>query len=201
VTTRSEVSDRATEEDPRRRQLLEAALATFVRFGFRKTSMEEIARAAQMSRQGLYLHFSTKEKLFRTGAEFAFSEALKTAKACLEDPELELEARLVGALDAWLGQYVGIMSPDNDLFEASKRLIGPMMDDYEERFSDTLAKAIRSSDLVAAHRVSGLSARQLADTLQAAARGHKYFAASRKDFVHGVTIAVKALCTPLKGLA
>jgi AcrR family transcriptional regulator len=179
---------------------LEAALAIFVRFGFRKTSMEEIARAAQVSRQGLYLHFSTKEELFRAGAEFAFSQALRTAKASLDDPELELEARLVKALDAWFGQYVGVMGTENDLFEASKRLIGPMLDEYEESFSDTLAKAIRGSELAAAHRVSGLSARQLADTLQAAARGHKYTAASRKDFVHGVTLAVKALCTPLKGL-
>ena len=162
--------------------------------------MEEIARAAQVSRQGLYLHFSTKEELFRAGAEFAFSQALQNAKACFENPELDLEARLVGALDAWLGQYVGVATSENDLFEASQRLIGPMVEEYEARFSDALTKAVRSSALAAAHRVSGLGARQLADTLQAAARGHKYNAASRKDFVHGVTLAVRALCTPLKGV-
>jgi AcrR family transcriptional regulator len=199
VTHPTEVSGAAPEEDPRRRQLLEAALSTFVRYGFRKTSMEEIARAAQVSRQGLYLHFSSKEELFREGAHFAFSQALRAARAHLEHPELDLEARLVGALDAWLGQYVGVATSENDLFEASKRLIGPMMEEYEERFSDSLTRAIRSSALAAAHRVSGLGARQLADTLQAAARGHKYNAASRKDFVQGVTLAVKALCTPLKG--
>jgi len=40
-------------DDLRRRRLLDVALATFLRFGFRKTSMEEVARAAGLSRQGL----------------------------------------------------------------------------------------------------------------------------------------------------
>ncbi len=145
MSTRAGVSQASAEGDPRRRQLLEAALSTFVRFGFRKTFHGRIARAAQVSRQGLYLHFSTKEELFRAGAEFAFSQALQTAKACLENPELDLEARLVGALDAWLGQYVGVAASENDLFEASQRLIRPMIEEYEERFSDTLTKAVRSS--------------------------------------------------------
>ena len=34
----------------RRRRLLDAALNTFLRYGFRKTSMEEVARAAKLSR-------------------------------------------------------------------------------------------------------------------------------------------------------
>jgi AcrR family transcriptional regulator len=44
---------------------LAAAATVFLRFGYRKTAMEDIARAAGMSRQGLYLHYATKEELFR----------------------------------------------------------------------------------------------------------------------------------------
>ncbi|MFD6726563.1 helix-turn-helix domain-containing protein, partial [Streptomyces sp. NPDC060131] len=38
----------------RRTMVLESAMATFARFGYRKTSMEEVARAAHISRPGLY---------------------------------------------------------------------------------------------------------------------------------------------------
>ena len=41
--------------DSRREALLEAAVGVFARYGFRKTSMDEVARAAGVSRQGLYL--------------------------------------------------------------------------------------------------------------------------------------------------
>ena len=47
-------------DDPRRSRLLEAALGVFLRYGYKKTSMDEVARAADLSRQGLYLHFATK---------------------------------------------------------------------------------------------------------------------------------------------
>jgi AcrR family transcriptional regulator len=186
---RAKASAPAPSVDPKRRKLLEAAFTTFVRYGFRKTSMEEVARAAQVSRQGLYLHFSTKEELFRAGAELALAEALGRAQASLKSPKLSLEARLVGALDAWFGEYVGATPPASDLF----------VEEYEARFDDALTQAIRRSALASAHRLSGLGARELAFTLQAAARGHKYTALSRKDFVHGVTLAARALLTPLKG--
>lgn len=49
-------------------RILDAALPVFVRFGFRKTSMADIARAAGISRASLYLSFNSKEELFRAGS-------------------------------------------------------------------------------------------------------------------------------------
>ena len=49
-------------------RILDAALPVFVRFGFRKTSMADIARAAGISRASLYLSFNSKEDLFRAGS-------------------------------------------------------------------------------------------------------------------------------------
>ena len=42
-----------------------AATAIFLRYGFKKTSMDDVAQAAGVSRQGLYLYFDTKDFLFR----------------------------------------------------------------------------------------------------------------------------------------
>ena len=58
-------STSSTADRTRQERVLAAALGVFGRYGFRKTSMDEVARAAGISRQGLYLYFASKEALFR----------------------------------------------------------------------------------------------------------------------------------------
>ena len=65
--------------ESRREALLEAAVGVFARYGFRKTSMDEVARAAGVSRQGLYLQFADKEELFRKAVEFRLNHQLSAA--------------------------------------------------------------------------------------------------------------------------
>jgi AcrR family transcriptional regulator len=186
--------------DDRRTRLLDAALATFVRFGFRKTSMEEVARAADVSRQTLYFHFATKEDLFRAAVDHAMRTGLDAAAQSLADPALRsIEEKLAGAFDAWVGRYVGMVGADvTDLEEASNALVGPLFAKSEERFVEMMVKAIRASGLPAAYRSEGISARQLADTLYATARGLKHQAASRAEFRERLGVALRALCMPLK---
>lgn len=182
----------------RRRRLLDAALSVFLRFGYRKTSMDEIARAAGVSRQGLYLHFATKEELFRGAVQHFLQEGLEQATARLEDEGQELESRLVGALDAWTGRFVGVQGGHGaDLAAAAQELVGPLVAEHERAFVDVLTRAVRASGLVAAYRPAGLGARQLADTLYAVARGLKH-SETRADLVTGLTVAVRALCFPLR---
>ncbi len=185
-------------DDARQRKLLDAALTVFLRYGYRKTSMDEVARAAQVSRQGLYLHFATKEELFRATLQHTLESALAAATAALGDSSLRLEARLVRAFDETTGRFVGAMGPGaSDLAELGADVIGPLVTQYEEQFLEALTRALRASGLMAAYKASGLTARQLADTLQATARGLKYSCPSRDVFVERMTVAVRALCMPL----
>lgn len=200
VSTVSETSstDRPS-EDPRRRKLMEAAVTVFMRFGFRKTSMEEVARAANVSRQGLYLHFATKEELFRASLEHLFDTALAAATAALTDPDLPLDRRLLVAFDAWMGRFVGALGPDaGDLQAAADEHVGPIVARREEQFVEAVAKALRASGLAASYKPAGISGRQLAETLCAAARGLKHSAATREAFVEGMTTAVRVVCLPLR---
>jgi len=176
---------------------MDAALTVFTRFGFRKTSMDEVARAASVSRQGLYLHFATKEELFRATVQHALDGALEAAAASLGDDSIPLERRLVGAFDAWVGQYVGAMGTDAwDLGAAASELVGPVMKEHEGRFVEKVAKVLRTSGLVAAYKPAGLTARQLAETLHAAGRGLKQSSGTRAAFAAGMTVAVRAMCLP-----
>ncbi|EYF00466.1 TetR/AcrR family transcriptional regulator [Chondromyces apiculatus] len=187
-------------DDPRRHKLLEAAFTVFTRYGFRKASMDEVARAAQVSRQGLYLHFATKEDLFRAALQHTLETSLQAAVASLGDAALPVESRLVGGFDAWVGRYVGVMGAGaSDLAEASAALVGTMVSDHEERFTEAVARVIRASGLLAAYKPAGLTARQLAGTLQATARGLKHGCATRAAFVEGMTVAARMMCLPLGG--
>jgi TetR/AcrR family transcriptional regulator of autoinduction and epiphytic fitness len=112
--------------------VLDAAVGVFARYGYRKTSMEEVARAAGVSRQGLYLQFANKEELFRKALEHSLSSQLHEAVLALSRRHDGLEQRLIAACDAWSGRFVGSLGADAaDLMCASTSLAGATLTHYE----------------------------------------------------------------------
>ena len=95
-------------EQTRQRRVLDGALVTFARYGYRKTSMEEVARTAGISRQGLYGHYATKEALFRATVRYALQAGIRAATMRLHDTARPIDDRLTGAFDEWIGRYVGL---------------------------------------------------------------------------------------------
>lgn len=183
--------------DGRREAVERAALAVFLRYGFRKASMEEVARAAGVSRQALYLHFAAKEELFCAAVRRFLDDAMTGASAALDDGG-PLEARLVAAFDAWVGPYVGATGEGaSELTEVTARLTGALLSEREAAFVDAVAAALRKAGLAAAYRPARLSARQLAETLYATARGLKH-RATREGFSQAMTVAARAMCLPLR---
>lgn len=183
-------------EEARRAQLLEVAIEVFVRFGFRKTSMDEVARAADLSRQGLYLHFSSKEALFAAALEHFLEGSLAAVAAVVADDSLPFTQQLTRVFDAWVGRFVGLPVSAADLAETSRQHQA-LTDGAEARFVEALTKLLRSGGLVAAFKPQGLSGKQLAETLYATARGLKHSCRSRAEFVERMSIAVRALCAVL----
>jgi len=161
--------------DPgRRAALLDAALTVFARYGYRKASMDEIARAAGVSRQGLYLQFADKEDLFRASVQHHYARTLNGALAALGDKEQSIDRRLIAAFDEWLGRYVGMIGASTrELIADAEKLTGSVMAENEKRFDQAVAKAIAGSPLIDAYAPAGLTALQLARTLHATARGLK----------------------------
>src|SRR5258707_6146819 len=93
------VTNRRAPGSPQREAILVAATAIFLRYGFKKTSMDDVARAAGVSRQGLYLYFDTKDLLFRDSLQHLMSHLISAARAAAEDGNLSLRDRLLGAFE------------------------------------------------------------------------------------------------------
>src|SRR5271155_1085715 len=78
----------------RRKQILDAAFQCFLQFGYSKTSMDDVARKANLSRPLIYLKFKSKQDLF-WGLYVDFVEdALEQAEFVLT-AKLPLKARLI----------------------------------------------------------------------------------------------------------
>jgi len=73
--------------DPRQKAILSAAWAAFAAYGHRKTSMDDIARGAGMSRPALYLHYRNKQDIFRSLARYYYDEAAAGVEAALAAPD------------------------------------------------------------------------------------------------------------------
>jgi AcrR family transcriptional regulator len=173
-------------------------VSVFARFGYRKTSMEDVARAAGVSRQGLYLLFANKEELFRRALEHSLSSQLASAITALSRPGDGLEARLISACKEWSGRFIGSSGKDAaDLMCASASLAGATLNDYERKFEAALASALAASPVADRCAAANLDIRDFARALHATARGLKQTCKTQDEFVKSMTAAVRMTCMPL----
>lgn len=133
TTENPSVAARALLGSPKEVAILTSSLDAFADFGYRKTSMEHIAKIAKVSRATLYLYFKNKEDVFRSLIEFHFGLAsLRLAKAL--KAEGNIVSVLIGALAAIDGEQIeGLLgSPHGEELWAVKSAIGADLDDAGE---------------------------------------------------------------------
>lgn len=73
--------------------IVRTAQKLFARFGFNKTSMDEIARVSRKAKGSLYYHFSSKEDLFREVVQKEIDEIKKQLEPILYE-DLEADQKL-----------------------------------------------------------------------------------------------------------
>ncbi len=180
------VSDPAKTAD-RRDAVLDSALLTFARHGYRKTSMDEVARAARISRPGLYFLFESKETLFRAAVTRALEQDLAAAGRILGDAGKPLRERLAGAFDQWAGRYVGPLSRDvTGVIEQNPDLLGDVVETAPARFEALVTDAI-------AEVTGRAAATRVAQTLLSASVGLKHQVETREAYLGRFTTAVELL--------
>jgi AcrR family transcriptional regulator len=147
--------------------ILEAAYACFTRHGVRRTTMDDIAQEAGMSRGAVYQYVRNKEDAFRRLAERMLGEALAGARVAAEAPT-ELAERLAAMLETKLQLVLRVWrdSPAHaaELLGDDARLSADMIEAYDDEMRSLLAGAVRAV-------VPDADAGEIAEVLLALARG------------------------------
>ena len=160
---------------PQREAILKAATATFLRYGFKKTSMDDVAQAAGVSRQGLYLYFDTKDLLFREALQHLVSHLISTAHAVAEDGNLSLRDRLVGAFEAVHSSAFHNASREDalELLQSAQSAAGALLVQLERDLMGIVAALLAEAGVADRWEEAGVTVAELSEQLLMSAKGIK----------------------------
>ena len=178
----------------RRDCILDAAISVFGRFGFKKASVEDLARAAQLSKQGLYLHFPSKEAVFLAAIQKYLDDGLVLVQQSLSASDTPLSNRLLGAMDAWFGRHLVTFTPQSfDVIPIGDQLSGERIERYKSDFQAQLAGALRrSADFKRAANVC--TPEEIAQVLFQCGLTWKEGRYSRAEFRQKMGVCIRACC-------
>jgi len=163
-----------------RDRILGAAMQVFRRHGFRRSSIEQAAEAAGLTRQALYHHFKSKEALFRAVIEQLHADAMAAEIAAAEESESAggsladiLVAEIAGRLRHLIASFEGSAHVE-ELFSEHLLQARDLYQKYAGLYADqdaaTIARVCRQQRLVLAQ---GLTVTGLARCVEMAINGAK----------------------------
>ncbi len=129
-------------------RLLDAAFAVFMKHGFDKSSMSDVAAAAGVSRPTLYRSFATKEELFLGVVSRLHTDAHAAYRAAA-DGEGDLSTRLAAMAIAKLTAHIDVArsSPHGaDLLDLNQRIAGDLAAAANDNFTKLVIDVLRDAD-------------------------------------------------------
>ncbi|MBR0717374.1 helix-turn-helix domain-containing protein [Bradyrhizobium liaoningense] len=183
--------------DQKSEAILDAALPVFVRHGFRKTSMADIARAAGISRASLYLSFSSKEELFRAGSARAHAKTMRSVEAAL-DSDGDVLSRIELAIAAFQRDLIVPFASSADaaeLFDTNMALAKDIAVAARARLVALLARALAEAQATSAITLDALNSTpaDLAAIIVAAMEGIKDAQVAGQNLVEDTRLFLRLL--------
>ena len=118
-----------------RDRILDAAMTVFRRHGFRRSSIEQAAEAAGLTRQALYHHFDSKEALFRAVVDRLYQNSLVAEIAAADAREKaggSLADILVTQITARLTHLIASLEGSPHVEELFSEHLGQSRDLYQK---------------------------------------------------------------------
>lgn len=174
---------------PLRQVIVEKAWESFNHLGYKKTTMDDVAKAAGVSRQTVYAHFTTKEALLCAVADLGLAPRLEYFKSCLNNRTLAIEDRLLNAFHNSLSDLVGS--------EVAHEL-STVAEKYERLARDTtidlVTQALENTYVSRRWAKLGISPKVLATNLVITSRGIREISSSPEEYGKHMRAAVLVLC-------
>jgi AcrR family transcriptional regulator len=134
----------ATADDAKRSRILQAAMKAFLAYGFSRVTMDDIARAVEMSRPALYLVFRNKADIYRALAAKLVDDSFDKARLALHGKGT-LGERMNAAIDSCIISIFAEIaaSPHGaDILDAKSTLAGDVLLTWKRDLAGIMREAI-----------------------------------------------------------
>lgn len=189
----------ASKSEDKRQQIVDAATVLFNRYGYKRTSIELLARAANVAKPTIYAYFEDKEAIFRAVVTAVCDELLAAAERALEMPG-SLEQRLAAMLTAKFTRYWELVqaSPHaQELIDSQGALGAEIVQRLDRAYLALLVGALDDARGEIDPQRVGLTSSAAAQLLMRAASGVAYDATSgsghRKHLAELVRVIVAGM--------
>ena len=163
-----------------RDRILGAAMQVFRRHGFQRSSIEQTAEAAGLTRQALYHHFESKQALFRAVIEHVHECALAAelaATAAAEKAGKGLADILIAGLTARMKEFIASFDGSPHVEEIFSEHLLQARDLYQKYAAGYAAQLTATIERVCRKQklslVRGISSSELARCVEMAMNGAK----------------------------
>lgn len=162
-----------------------AGLELFTRYGYRKTSIDDIAVTAQVAKRTVYLHFKSKAAVFLAILEY-LGERVRQRSLAAERMAGTAVDRLTGLLDAYFGIGFDLFGKSEHMPELEETLsqlarhkIGVFNTEYQKRLAGFLRSLEKAGEI--GRPPDGLTVERIAHILMRASDGAKHDAKVQGD--------------------
>jgi AcrR family transcriptional regulator len=181
------------ETTTRREKVIQAAIQTFLRYGYARTTVADIAQAAGLSRPTLYLTFPDKDAIFNAVVDAMVKNKLDEISRGLKR-HTRFEAKLRFACEAWGAEGFDLVQahPDaKDMFDLGFASVCNGFSAFETLLTEMLSEPLSQSAL-------NVNAGELARTIVFAIKGFKEIARDGAEIRRMIRVHVAVVAAALQ---
>ncbi len=176
----------STKVEAKKVTVLDTAAAVFAQYGFRRTTMNDIAQAAGISRPALYLMFENKEHLFHELAAYRIKLALDASRAALAESGTVTD-RFVNALMVFEKTYTEPVADSphgEELIDVNMNLASDVMNKGHASLVTMLTKLLSEAEEIGEVQFSDsdMSPKAFVELLLSSIKGIKKMAGSKAEY-------------------
>ncbi|WP_428264647.1 TetR/AcrR family transcriptional regulator [Haliangium sp.] len=137
-----------TKSDDKRAAILDAAAALFSRYGYRRTSVDDVAGEAGIAKGTVYLYFDNKQALFAEVCRHVAHTFLDRAEAAVAQSGSVTETvqAVLAAKFCYLYQLVHSSPHASEIIQSKNQIAAEIFVDADRRYLELLRKLIARAD-------------------------------------------------------
>lgn len=173
--------------------IVRAATQLFHRYGYKKTSVELIAKEARVAKPTIYAHFRDKEAVFAAVCQAVVDDIQAKTEAAESEPDVVRRiSRMLSAKFTTVYALVDSSPHAGELLASQEEAAQAIVEAADQKYVATLRRALRAA--VAARELpASTDPRALTTLLMQAGHGASYDAESEAQHARSIEALVRAL--------